>query len=359
MKSNWSRREFLAAAPFAYQQALPGHRYEFPRDHFNHPDFRTEWWYYTGNVATPRGRPFGYELTIFRQAISRDPKHRQTWGVEDVYLAHLALSDIEQGRFLHQERLNRSGPGLAGASEPDRRIWNGNWEVRWRSREKSLRAVTADFSLDLTLTWTKPPVTHGTGGVSQKGPQKGEASHYISFPRLATSGRIAANGQEHEVSGASWMDHEYFSHTLGGELEGWDWFSLQFDNQTELMLYRLRRKDGMFNPFSSATFVDASGRARHLRADEFRMEPGRRWKSAATGASYPLQWKIEASSLDLKLATSAAMDNQELVSSHQYSPSYWEGAIRVTGSRGQQPLTGRGYLEMTGYDRGVNIGGGA
>ncbi len=358
MKSSFSRRDFLAV-PFAYRLALPGHRYEFPRDHFDHPEFRTEWWYYTGNVEAASGRPFGYELTFFRQAISRSEADAHTWGVQDVFLAHLALSDLEPGRFHHIERLNRRGPGIAGVSLAERRIWNGNWEVRWQDPDQRLRAIADEFQFEFTLTPAKPPVTHGVGGVSQKGERPGDASHYISFSRLLTMGRITVGGRTHEVRGTSWMDHEYFSHTLGGDLEGWDWFSLQFDNQTELMLYRLRRKDGKWNPYSSATFVDSAGRARHLRADEFRMSPGRRWKSPATGANYPLEWTIEADSLDLRLTTRAAMDNQELVSSHRYSPSYWEGAIRVSGMAGTQSLTGRGYLEMTGYDKGVNIGGGA
>ncbi len=345
-----SRRDFLAA-PFIYKLAQPGYRYSFPRDHFNHPDFRTEWWYYTGNVHSGT-REFGYELTFFRQAIARnldDPSH---WRVEDVYLAHLALSDIGGNRFHHTERLNRAGPGLAGASFDDRRIWNGNWETRWHGSDQTLRAYADSFSFTLELAPRKPPVIHGTNGISPKAPGHGNASHYISFTRLDTRGEITIAGTRYTVEGSSWMDHEFFSHRIAGGIQGWDWFSLQFDDAAELMLYRLRGPDGQPTPYSSGTFIDVSGKTRHLAANDFTLSPGRTWRSEATGGEYPLEWQIRVPSLDMVLETRPAMDQQELVSSHSYSPSYWEGAIRIAGSRG-----GSGYLEMTGYDKGVDIGG--
>jgi predicted secreted hydrolase len=348
-----TRRDLLAA-PFFYQPARTGYRYEFPRDHFNHPDFRTEWWYYTGNLESESGRPFGYELTFFRQAITRKPAvSASIWNVEDVYLAHLALSDIENNRFYHFERLNRPGPGIAGVSLEGKRVWNGNWQVVWRGEQQVLSAIAPEFRIDFTLDSKKPPIIHGEGGISQKEAGFGNASHYISFTRLLTGGRLELEGRVHQVRGASWMDHEFFSHQLGGELEGWDWFSLQFDDLSELMIYQLRRKDGQPNPFSSGTFIESSGRANHLTAREFTLEPLRRWRSKATGGNYPLAWRIRVPKLNLELETRPAMDSQELVSSNKYSPSYWEGAIRIAGSR-----TGKGYLEMTGYDKGVNIGGG-
>jgi predicted secreted hydrolase len=343
-----TRRDFLSTA-LVYKFALPGYRYQFPRDHFDHPEFKTEWWYYTGNLLAG-ARPFGYELTFFRQAISRDVQTDSPWAVRDVYLAHLALSDIEASRFHHEARLNRAGPGIAGISETDKRIWNGNWQVQWKGDRQLLTAVAPEFRLNLTLDLLKPPVIQGENGVSQKMPGEGNASHYISLTRLQTVGEIAVSGKKHFVEGLSWMDHEFFSHEIGGDLRGWDWFSIQFDDGTELMLYRLRMQDGSSSEHSSGTFIDRDGRPAHLRREEFEMRAGRRWRSAATGGEYPLDWTLRVPSLGLELETRAAMDNQELVSTNRYSPSYWEGAIRVSGSR-----TGVGYLEMTGYDKGVRI----
>ncbi len=345
-----TRRDFLAT-PFIYQAAKPGYRYAFPRDHFNHPDFRTEWWYYTGNLETPDGRPFGYELTFFRQAVSREEKESSPWVVQDVYLAHLALSDIQGSRFHHAERLNRAGPGIAGISFEDQLIWNGNWQVRWQGDQQQLRAVAEDFSFSLDLDPAKPHVIHGENGISQKSAGAGEASHYIAFTRLRTSGEIRINGKKLAVTGNSWMDHEFFSHSMSGkDIQGWDWFSLQFNDDTELMLYQLRAPDGNPTPFSSGTLIDKQGRTRHLRLDEFTMIPGRRWKSPATDGSYPLEWKIRVPAAGIDLEIRAAMDQQELVSRNQYSPSYWEGAVSISGTR-----KGSGYLEMTGYDNQIEI----
>ena len=344
-----------------YRAALPGYRFEFPRDHFSHPEFRTEWWYYTGNLRTREGRAFGFELTFFRQAVSDNGPERLSrttspWDVRDVYLAHFALSDLQGGRFLHDQRMNRAGPGLAGASLDARRVWNGNWQVQWDGDRQQLQAVTPAFAARLTLRPAKPPVIHGVNGVSQKAAGAGRASHYVSFTRLVTSGTLEVEGQRFEVEGLSWMDHEFFTHQLSPEQAGWDWFSLQLDDGTELMLYRLRRVDGNADPFSAGTFVDAAGRATHLSAADFRLEPrGRTWKSAATGGAYPLEWAITVDSLALSLRLTTPLDAQEIASRHAAVPSYWEGAIRVAGTRGGQPMAGSGYLEMTGYDARVRL----
>lgn len=345
-----TRRELLAV-PFVYQSARRDFRYEFPRDHFNHPNFRTEWWYYTGNLNTPDKRPFGYELTFFRQAISRDKKETSPWVVNDVHLAHLALSDIAENRFYHTERLNRPGPGIAGASFEDRRIWNGNWQMQWLPDHQRLEAVADDFSFSLNLKAAKPHVIHGQGGISQKSAGEEEASHYIAFTRLLTSGQMTVNQKKFEVTGTSWMDHEFFSHSIGGnEIQGWDWFSLQFDDETELMLYQLRSPDGAATAFSSGTFIDRNGKTQHLKHTDFTLQPGRRWRSPDTNGNYPLEWRAKVPALGIEIETKPAMDPQEMVSQHKYSPSYWEGAIRISGNR-----RGVGYLEMTGYDKGVEI----
>src|SRR5438034_448296 len=237
-----SRLAPIAAAllfwqPFSaqYRTALPGYRYEFPRDHLNHPDYQTEWWYYTGNLKSADGRRFGFELTFFRQAVSRDPEKAGAWDVKDIYLAHLALSDLNGGKFFHSERTNRSGPGLADANESLGRIWNGNWQIQWHGSDQELNAVDQRFQLHLTLHPEKAPVIHGENGVSQKAEGPGHASHYFSQTRLATNGTIVLQGKQFAVSGLSWMDHEFFTHQLGADQTGWDWFSIQLEDKTELM----------------------------------------------------------------------------------------------------------------------------
>src|ERR1700693_4444554 len=224
-----------------YRTALPGYHYEFPRDHFNHPEFQTEWWYYTGNLKSNDGRHFGFELTFFRQAVSRDLAKTAAWDVKDVYLAHLALSDLDGGKLYHAERTNRSGPGIAGIDETRRRIWNGNWQIIWEKGAQELQAIDERFQLRLSLRSAKPPVVHGEDGVSQKAAGAGRASHYISLTRIHTSGLVELGERKFGVTGTSWMDHEFFTHQLTADQTGWDWLSLQLEDNTELMVFHIRR----------------------------------------------------------------------------------------------------------------------
>ncbi len=339
-----------------YRTALPGYHYEFPRDYFNHPDFQTEWWYYTGNLKSAEGRRFGYELTFFRRAVSRNPEKAGAWDVKDIYLAHLALSDLDGGKFFHSERTNRSGPGIADANEFLGRIWNGNWQIQWHGSDQELNAIDQRFQLHLTLHPEKPPVIHGENGVSQKAEEPGRASHYISLTRLATSGAIDVGNKKLEVNGTSWMDHEFFTHQLEADQTGWDWLSLQFDDHTEVMLFHIRRKDGSIDPHSSGTYVDVNGKTSHLRSSDFSMEPaGDKWTSPLTGATYPIHWKIAIPKFAIELDAKTPLASQELIGNTKFAPNYWEGAIVLFGGRSEQALGGLGYLEMTGYDRPVKL----
>jgi predicted secreted hydrolase len=353
------------AAP-QYQEALPGYRYSFPRDHFSHPEFRTEWWYYTGNVKSADGRAFGFQVTFFRQGVQRTQPPDSPWAIEDLYLAHAALSDLSGGKFYHSERLNRAGPGIAGVNQETGRIWNGNWQTVWTGDRQKLDAVADEWSLHLTLNSQKPPVINGEQGISRKGAAPGEASHYISLTRLVAAGTIDLGGQAYTVEGMAWMDHEFFTNQLAPEQVGWDWLSVQLSDRTELMLFRLRRKDGSIDPFSAATYVDRDGRSQHLSSRDFSFTPlGGQWTSPATGASYPLRWRVSVPALSLNLEISTRLPQQEMTASGPVSPNYWEGAIEITGTRGTgapanstvaSPVTGVGYLEMTGYDRPVHFG---
>jgi predicted secreted hydrolase len=343
-----------------YAVALPGYHYEFPRDHFDHPDYQTEWWYYTGNVTSADGRHFGFELTFFRQGVNRNATKTNSWDVRDLYLAHLALSDLDGGRFYHTERTNRAGPGIAGISDKDARIWNGNWQIQWNSDQQTLEAIDPRFELHLNLKSEKPPVIQGENGVSQKAAAPGHASHYISLTRLATNGTITLNGKSIEVTGLAWMDHEFFTHQLERDQIGWDWFSVQLADNTELMLFRIRRKDGSADPFSAATFVDARGQTTHLRSTDFSLTPaGATWTSPATKATYPIHWRIAVPKLGLDLEMRTALPSQELTggpSDGTLTPSYWEGSVTYDGTREGAKIHGAGYLEMTGYDRPFEMG---
>jgi len=367
MKSNAALALLLALRLFGastqpYRLALPGYRYQFPRDHFNHPEFQTEWWYYTGNLYSPDGRRFGFELTFFRQGVDAARGAPQSasnvWDVRDIWMAHLALSDIDNHRFFHTERLNRSGAGNAGADQSQARVWNGNWQARWQpdSATQQLQAVADRFSFDLTVKSGKPPVINGVNGVSQKAAGPGHASHYISLTRLITTGAVVIDGQRFAVEGTSWMDHEFFTHQLEANQTGWDWFSLQFDDGSEVMLFRLRRKDGSADPFSSGTYQDPQGRNVHLAVNDFTVSPGKTWTSPGTGAHYPIEWNIRIPSLGIDAALTTKLPQQELTGKIPASPAYWEGAIDITGTKKTQPLHGVGYLEMTGYAGPVSMG---
>ena len=326
-----------------FRMALPGYRYEFPRDHFNHPEFQTEWWYYTGNLRDGQGRRFGFELTFFRQGVDRAKEPATVWDVRDAWLAHLALSDIDGGAYFHAERLNRAGPGLAGASLDQARVWNGNWNVQWDlgAGTQQLAAIDPRFSFDLTLRTVKPPVIHGIDGVSQKAAGAGHASHYISFTRLETRGTVVLEGRTFSVEGLSWMDHEFFTQQLDAGQVGWDWFSLQFDDGAELMLFRLRRGNGSADPYSAGTYIDARGRSTHLARDAFSVVPGKLWNK------YPVEWSVRVPSLGVDVRTSTRLPQQEFVSKQN---RYWEGAIEIGGTR-----HGSGYIEMTGYASPVHF----
>lgn len=340
-----------------WQLALPGYHYEFPRDHFNHPNYQTEWWYYTGNLHAADGHRFGFELTFFREAIhltrEQIAESDATWRPGQIYFAHLALSDIEGQQFFHTERLNRAGPGLAGSSIEQQRYWNGNWEVRWlslRTNEQQLRAVCDRFTLELNLQPEKPLVIHGKNQISQKGPLPGQASHYISFTRLHAAGELSGwNGRSYKLDGLAWIDHEFFTQVKDDTLAGWDWFAIQLDNNEEVMLYRLRTKSGEKDLFSSGTYVDARGNGHFLSASDFSLSPGEIWQSAASGARYPVVWNISIPCLQLELSEKTPLKNQELFAKNSVAPTYWEGAVVYDGRIHAKPVTGVGYLEMTGY----------
>jgi predicted secreted hydrolase len=337
----------VVAGAQEYKAALPGYRFEFPHDYFNHEDYQTEWWYYTGNVKAEDGHRFGFELTFFRQGVSR-AKSDNPWFVHDVWMAHMAVSDIDGQKFYHEERLNRGGPGIAGVDVNKALVWNGNWQVQIGERDEDMRGVGEKFGFALKLATMKPPVIQGQNGVSQKAEGTGHASHYFSRTRLKTSGSIEVDGKSYEVKGGSWMDHEFFTGGMAANETGWDWLSVQLEDGTELMLYRLRHRDGTIDAASSGSYVDASGKSEFLSSRDFVMSPaGDAWTSAATRATYPLRWHVSIPSLKIELDVTTPLRSQEMT--ERFGPSYWEGAIDAVGTRAGAALRGLGYLEMTGY----------
>lgn len=331
-----------------WRLALPGWDYEFPRDHGNHPEFKTEWWYFTGNVATAEGREFGYQLTFFRQGVRPEnviPLSR--FVTRDIKFAHFAVSDIGERKFSFFQKLSRGAYGEAGFDQGQRVAWIEDWYCdRIGENVFRLHAQKDGVELTLDLNATKPPVVHGADGVSQKAEGAGRASHYYSLTRLVTSGTLRVDGKSHAVSGSSWFDHEWATNQLGADQLGWDWFSLQLADGSELMLFQLRLKAGGRDRHSGGTFIDPSGVTTTLTDTDFSLDPVDFWKSPRSGAPYPIRWRIEIPRISLRAEVRAANDNQELGFD---SVTYWEGAVRAEGSLGSSPVKGTGYLEMTGY----------
>lgn len=340
----------LSGDTTGYARARAPRPFVWPGDHGPHPDFKTEWWYLTGNLdaADGSGRRFGYQFTVFRVALSADTTARASdWATRQLYFAHVTLSDVAAGRFYFAERFERGAAGLAGATADPFRVWLDDLDLRQSDGPDvrgafpmQLRAMGEDSAAyDLALRPLKPPVLQGERGLSRKGPEPGNASFYYSFPRLATTGTVTVEGEAVAVEGLSWLDREWSTSALGPGLVGWDWFALHLDDGRDLMLYNLRRRDGTADPFSRGTVVAPDGAARSLVPSAFSLTPEGAWESPR-GGTYPARWRVRVPSERLDLVVTPALADQEL----DGAVRYWEGAVTVEGS-----ATGRGYLEMTGY----------
>ncbi len=349
-KSNNSPRD-------VWEKVTEPRRFAFPRDHGAHPEYQIEWWYYTGNLFSSTGRRFGYQLTFFRTGIQREPSNPSPWTVRDLYIAHFAISDCERGELTRFERSSRAGLDWAGADTEGQRVWNGDWQLTINADERHrLEARENDVAIDLVLTLGKPPALHGDQGLSRKGSRPGNASYYYSLTRLETTGQIQLGGETFDVEGASWMDHEFSSSFLERGQLGWDWFSIQLDDGTELMIYQIRRDDGSRDTASSGTFVDTEGACQTFGADDFTLTPGRTWTSPESGGRYPVMWQFAMPGRDVELTIEAVYPEQEMDTRISTGILYWEGCIDVTGRIAGREATGHGYLEMTGYV-GDGLGG--
>jgi len=331
-----------------YPRALEPLAWNFPEAYGPHPAYQTEWWYYTGNLFTEEGRHFGFQFTIFRRAIQPESAETESeWRTNQIYLAHFTISDLDGERFFHEERFSRSSAALAGATvDPRYRVWVEDWEILAQNDDATLttiRAATDDFALDITLEQTKPPALQGQGGLSPKSDEEGNASHYYSLTRLLTEGTITLEGEEFAVTGRSWKDHEFSTSALGTGAQGWDWFGLIFDDNTEMMIGQIRMQDGSIEPAFGGLYVSPDGSTEYLAAEQFTITPPDTWVSPHTGAEYPSGWAItvETAQGTLNFTVTPLMRDQELADT---DPSDWEGAVRVEGD-----VTGYGYAELTGY----------
>lgn len=330
--------------------AQPGWQYEFPRDHHAHPEFKTEWWYFTGNLFDDKGNRFGYELTFFRQGIvppgERDP-NASRFIVNDLKFAHFAITDGTKQQFEYEQKTSRGAFDEAGFDESKRIAWIDDWTLSLPGEEAfELTAWKGERTLHLRLHPRKPAAVHGEEGVSVKASGEGHASHYYSLPRLETTGEFVEAGRPRALRGESWFDHEWATNQLAPGEIGWNWLCLQWDDGSELMLYEMRRKDGAADSASSGSWIAADGTVTHLRAGDFVMTPTQSWKSPASSASYPVRWRVAVPSRAIEFEVVPVLEKQELA----LGPiTYWEGAIDATGACNGAPLKGRGYLELTGY----------
>jgi len=362
-----------------YSRAFREHKFNFPRDHAAHPDFRQEWWYFTGNVLSTKGQRFGYELTIFRFAlkppkqeivtpdftISNEltPKSASSWRANHIYMAHLAVTDIDNNKFYFAEQFSRDAMGLAGAGiiyrdrlEGDStqlKVWLNDWSIESVGDSVfpiQLLAKTDDFGIALVLNQTKPVVLQGDEGLSIKGDNPGNASYYYSITKMVTVGSVTINKIKASVSGYSWFDREWSTSQLDPEQEGWDWFALQLDDNREIMFYSLRREDGSLDLKSAGTIVEEDGTSRKLAVNDVHIDVIRHWTSPHSNITYPSGWKISIPSESLELQVTPAVEDQEMNTTIRY----WEGAVKVSGKykNNNRIVAGKGYVELAGYEPG-------
>ncbi|HWS56157.1 MAG TPA: lipocalin family protein [Pyrinomonadaceae bacterium] len=327
-----------------------------PRDLYAHDSAQTEWWYYTGHMQTGAGRRFGFELVFFKRRTDLD-----RFGVvplrllaNPLYLAHFAVTDESRGRFRYAHRKSANGlldpPAHTGKRRYELRL--GDWTVRESGGRHLLRATLGgDLIFEAELTPTKPAALNGHEGVGVSFKDHGEASRYFSYTRMKARGRITWHGETEAFTGEAWMDREFGTWKTTDGQKGWDWFSLQLGDGTELMVYHIRDREGRPSPFSSGTFVDERGVRTHLAREDFRLEPTGHWRSPRTGAVYPSGWRLAAPRVGVEATVRPVLQDQELDTRGTTMIVYWEGACAVSGTRDGRAVEGRAYVELVGYDR--------
>lgn len=329
-----------------FARALQPRTFSFPEDHGPHPAYQHEWWYFTGNLATPEEHRFGYQVTFFRIGLRANPAPRASdWATNALWMAHVAVSDLEEGKHRARERFVRDAAGLAGALPEGRRIWLEDWRIERPGKDGSwsIDIDTPEFGIQLSLSEARRPVLQGEAGLSRKSADPGNASYYYSIPRLETQGRLRVAERSHEVRGLSWLDREWSTSALGADQAGWDWFALQLADGSDLMFYRLRLNSGEADPHSRGFMRLADGSRLDLTPDQVILTPLDWWR-AADGRRYPIAWRLRLAALERDLLVRASLADQLM----ELTVRYWEGAVEVLDPD-TRALLGRGYLEMTGY----------
>lgn len=330
--------------------ALAPREFEFPRDHGPHPDFRDEWWYVTGNLDGEQGERIGFELTIFRFALTPatnagaagSQASSSQWRTRQIYMAHFAITDVSREKFWFTERYARDALGLAGAQANPFRVWLEDWSLQEQGDAWRLHAAGGDYTLTLNLQALTPPIPNGDRGLIRKANTPGAASYYYSIPRMAAQGTLTRAGQSLEVKGLAWLDREWSSDALRLAQRGWDWFAIQLQDGSALMFYS--RREGATDEYSAGTYIAPDGTARSLEHHEVQIETLDHWTSAR-GGRYPSHWKLTVPALALSLDIRPVLADQEL-NTH---PRYWEGAVNVEARKSGQAMAGRGYVELVGY----------
>lgn len=339
----------------SFAQALAPEPLAFPRDQGAHPDYRQEWWYLTGNLDAADGKRFGFELTIFRFALTPDTPEpiavgsqpgaeSSPWRTRQVYLGHFAITDVARHAFRFAVKRARGALGLAGAQADPFQVWVGNWRIGKDGSDWRVQAAGQGYALSLTARPLLPPVLNGERGLSRKSGKPGNATYYYSIPRVSVAGTIVTDGRPLRVRGLAWLDREWGSGSLGRRETGWDWFGLQLGDGSCLMFYFLRDRGGTEDPYSAGTWVDSGGHARPLSRDDVRLQVLSYWTDAG-GIRYPSRWRLEVPATGLDVTVHPVLADQELVT----SPRYWEGAVDVSGTSSGRPVAGRGYVELVGY----------
>ena len=335
-----------------FARATASRPFSFPADLGPHPEFRTEWWYYTGNLETAAGRHFGFQLTFFRTALAapgaRGAERASAWAATQLYLAHFAVTDTAGRRFHAWSRLGREALGLAGARPGPFRVWLEDWSAESAAPEGlpvRLRAAEGDVAIDLVLASEKPVALQGDRGLSRKGPEPGNASYYYSWSRMSARGTVRAGGEPLPVTGLAWMDREWSTSALGADLVGWDWLALQLDDGRDVMVYRLRRRDGTADAYSAGALIASDGATRPLAAGDVTLDALAHWTSPRSRVRYPSRWRLAVPGAALILEITPRLADQELI----VGTRYWEGAVRVEGTAAGRPIGGRGYVELVGY----------
>jgi predicted secreted hydrolase len=348
-----------APAQERWRPAKPDYAWSFPRDHYEHPDYRTEWWYVTGIVAdtSDPDRRFGYQFTFFRVGLLPEPLgYESTWATRSLIMGHASIADLSTGRHVFSEILFRPN-GLLGAfgTPGDSLIaWSrapygtdGHWTLQWNGEafDLAMRDDAQDVAFSLTTAPAKPMVFQGPNGYSRKGKGPTAASLYYSFTRLVTSGGVTIGGDTLHVAGESWMDKEFGSNQLAEDQVGWDWFSLRLDDGRELMLYILRSEEGA--DYARGTMISPDGEATYLENAVWTLTVRDRWRSDRTDAEYPMGWNLTVPGLDLDATVTPLLESQENVSELVPGLFYWEGTVEVRDREGRR--IGEGYVELTGY----------